>query len=171
MDQNVEILPTHVRLWTNKRHPIHVCICKYIGRNLPYDISTALYKYSIMFPQIAAVSKGLIYFVYSTQLMVGYIPKGMLAKHYIYDIHNTPVDQQPEDGHSTAKTHNSGLCRQKQASRAWIRNYILQNTVGCNFYPCHRYLLLAPKSSIQCGDISICISIVKMRAIAISDKA
>ena len=133
MDQNVEILPTHVRLWTNKRHPIHVCIYKYIGRNLPYDISTALYKYSIMFPQIAAVSKGLIYFVYSTQLMVGYIPKGMLAKHYMYPIHNTPIDQQQEDGHFTAKTHNSGLWHQKQPSRIWISNYILQNTVGCNF--------------------------------------
>ena len=60
-----------------------------------------------MFPQIAAVSKGLMNFVYSTQLMVGLLPKGMLAKHYIYPIHKTPVDQQQEDGYYTTKTHRS----------------------------------------------------------------
>ena len=56
-------------------------------------------KYICLIPQRDWVSKRLIYFVYNTQLMVGKLPKGMLAKHYIYSIHNTPVDQQQEDRH------------------------------------------------------------------------
>ena len=45
---------------------------------------------------------------------------------------------------------NWGLWRQKRVSQAGINNYIPRFTVGCNYVPLLRYLLLVPKSSISC---------------------
>ena len=48
----------------------------------------------------------------------------------------------------------------KQVSQACISNCISQNTVGCNYHPCLRYLLLAPKSSNDAAEVAEAQSIV-----------